>query len=63
MHGGPLLHVFTLNGSFPDVLTETKFCSLQIVTSEAATSVSEALPADADSASACGGNARTVLPK
>lgn len=39
------------------------FVVCRSLTSEAATSVSEALPADADSASACGGNARTALPK
>lgn len=44
-----LLLVFTSNGYFPDVLTETKFCSFQIVTSEALTRVSEALPAEAPS--------------
>lgn len=62
MHRG-LLDVFTLNGYLPDVLTETKCWSFQIVTSEAATGVSDALRAEANSASACGGNARAVLPK
>lgn len=34
---GPLLHLFTLNGYFPDVWTETKFCRFQMVTSGVAT--------------------------